>query len=125
MRSMVRQGILLAVSTLAAFIWTLNASGDMGHATTVAFLTLGLAQLFHVFNSRFETGSAFKQGFFSNRAIWAALGLTILLLIAAVYLPFLQTVLKTVPSSPMEWLVVAIASLSPALLVELYKLSRA
>jgi len=123
-RSMVVQGILLATSTLAAFIWTLDASGDLRHATTVAFLTLGLAQLFHVFNSRFETGSAFKQGFFSNRAIWAALGLTILLQIAAVSLPIAQTILKTVSPSPMEWLVVAAASLSPALLVELYKLLR-
>ncbi len=124
-RSMVVQGVLLAASTLAAFIWTLNTSGDLRHATTVAFLTLGFAQLFHVFNSRFETGSAFKQGMFSNRAIWAALGLTILLQLAAIYLPILQTVLKTVPPSPLEWLVVIVASLAPALLVELYKLLRA
>ncbi|MEW6285640.1 MAG: cation-translocating P-type ATPase C-terminal domain-containing protein [Chloroflexota bacterium] len=53
-----------------------------------------------------------------------ALGLTILLQLAAIYLPFLQTVLKTVPPSPMEWLVIAVASLAPALLVELYKLRR-
>lgn len=122
-RSMVVQGVLLAASTLAAFIWTLNASGDLRHATTVAFLTLGFAQLFHVFNSRFETGSAFKQGMFSNRAIWAALGLTILLQLAAVYLPFLQTVLKTVPPTPPEWMVVIASSLTPALLVELYKVN--
>lgn len=124
-RSMVSQGVLLAVSTLAAFVWTLNTSGDLRHATTVAFLTLGLAQLFHVFNSRFETGSAFKQGMFTNRAIWAALVLTILLQLAAVYVPFLQTVLKTAPPTLTEWLVVAAASLSPALLVETYKLLRA
>ena len=121
-RSMVVQGVLLAVATLAAFVWTLKTSGDLRHATTVAFLTLGFAQLFHVFNSRFEVGSAFKQGMFSNRAIWGALVLTIALQVAAVYLPFLQAILKTVPPTPMEWMVVIAASLSPALLIELYKL---
>jgi P-type Ca2+ transporter type 2C len=124
-RGMVVQGVLLAASTFATFIWTLNASGDLRHATTVAFLTLGFAQLFHVFNSRFETGSAFKQGMFSNRAIWAAIGLTIILQLAAVYLPFLQTILKTVPPSLTEWMIVIAASLAPALAIELYKLVRA
>jgi Ca2+-transporting ATPase len=124
-RSIVVQGVLLAVATLAAFVWTLNTSGDLRHATTVAFLTLGLAQLFHVFNSRFETGSAFKQGIFSNRAIWAALGLTIALQLAAVYLPIPQMILKTVPPSPTEWAVVLVASLLPAVSIELYKLRSA
>jgi hypothetical protein len=44
---------------------------------------------------------------------------------AAVDFPLLQNILKTVSPSPMEWLVVAAASLSPALLVELYKLRAA
>ncbi len=124
-RSMVVQGVLLAVATLAAFVWTLDSSGNLQRATTVAFLTLGLAQLFHVFNSRFETGSALQQGWFSNLAIWAALGLTITLQLIAVYLPIPQMILKTVPPTPLEWAVVIAASLSPALLVELYKSLRA
>ena len=51
-RSVLVQGSLLAFSTLAAFVWTLRNSPDVQRATTVAFLTLGLAQLFHAFNSR-------------------------------------------------------------------------
>lgn len=66
----------------------------------------------------------FARGKFTNRAIWAALALTIVLQLAAVYLPFLQTVLKTVPPTLTEWMVVVAASLAPASLVELYKVSR-
>ena len=121
-RSVVVQGVLLATATLAAFVWTLDSSGDLQGATTAAFLTLGLAQLFHVFNSRFEVGSAFKQGMFSNRAIWAALGLTIALQLAAVYLPIPQMILNTAPPSPMEWAVIIAASLLPAVSIELYKM---
>jgi len=121
-RSIIIQGVLLAAATLAAFGWVLGSSGDLQRARTVAFLTLGLAQLFHVFNSRFEVGSALKHGLFSNRAIWAALGLTIALQVAAVTLPIPQMILKTVSPSPTEWVVVLAASLSPVLMIEIYKL---
>jgi Ca2+-transporting ATPase len=121
-RSIIIQGVLLAAATLAAFGWVIGSSGDLQRARTVAFLTLGLAQLFHVFNSRFEAGSALKQGLFSNPAIWAALGLTIALQVAAVTLPIPQMILKTVSPSLTEWVVVLAASLSPALMIEVYKL---
>lgn len=123
-QSVVIQGALLAAATLAAFVWALAASGDVRRATTVAFLTLGLAQLFHVFNSRFERNSALRGGFFSNRYVWAAIGLTIALQLVAVYLPAAQTLLKTVAPSATEWVVVLAAALAPALLVELYKAVR-
>ena len=109
-RSVVAQGLLLATATLASFGWTLRSSGDAGRATTVAFLTLGLAQLFHVLNGRFETGSAFGRRLLSNWAIWAAIGFTTALMVAAVYLPGLQLLLKTVAPSPMEWGVVWVAA---------------
>lgn len=115
------QGLLLAASTLAAFSWALSSTGDLQRASTVAFLTLGLAQLFHVFNSRFESGSAFGRRFFSNRAVWGAILLTIGLQVAAVYLPGLQRILRTTAPAPGEWVVVGLAALAPAVIIELYK----
>jgi len=41
------------------------------------------------------------------------LGLTIILMVLAVYLPFLQLILKTMALSPTEWGVVLLASLMP------------
>jgi Ca2+-transporting ATPase len=120
-RSIVLQGALLAAATLAAFVWALDSSGDVRRATTVAFLSLGLAQLFHVFNSRFETGSALKQGLFSNRYVWAAIGLTIALQLIAVYLPVPQMILKTVAPTSLEWGVVLLAALTPTVVVEISK----
>jgi Ca2+-transporting ATPase len=98
------------------------SSGEVRRASTIAFLSLGLAQLFHVFNSRFENGAALKQGLFSNRYVWFATGLTIVLMLVAVYLPPAQTILKTVAPSPTEWLVVAITALFPALGIEAVKM---
>ena len=122
LRSVVAQGGLLAASTLVAFIWTLGSSPDVNRATTVAFLSLGFAQLFHVFNSRFESGSALRQGLLSNRYILAAIALTTVLMLLAIYLPVFQLILQTVPPSTDEWLVIIIAALLPALVVEGYKL---
>jgi len=122
LRSVVSQGTLLTIATLSAFVWALGNSSDIQRATTVAFLALGLTQLFHAFNSRSESGSVFSCGVSGNRALWAAVGLTIILELGAVYLPAAQTILKTVAPTPIEWLVIIIASLLPALVVELYKL---
>lgn len=121
-RSIVFQGGLPATATLVAFLWTLRSSGDLQRGTTAAFLTLGLTQLFHVFNSRSESGSALAQGLFSNRAIWAAIALVTTLQLAAVYVPFLRMILKTVPPTPGEWQVVLAASLAPMVVIEFHKL---
>jgi Ca2+-transporting ATPase len=123
-RSVLIQGALLASASLAAFYWAWQSTGDTRRAATVAFLTLGLGQLFHVFNSRFETGSIFSRRIFSNRAVWGAIGLTIVLQGAAVYLPGLQLLLKTVAPSAQEWGVIWLAALTPALFIEIYKAIR-
>ena len=44
--------LLITASTLAAFFWTLGA--DPAHAQSVAFMTLALAQTFHLGNARSE-----------------------------------------------------------------------
>jgi len=121
-RSILLQGALLAGATLAAFAWALGASADVSRATTVAFLTLGFAQLIHVFNSRFETGSALGRRMFSNSAIQGAIAVTLVLQLSTIYVPGLQAVLKTVMLTPREWLVVAMASLAPAIIIEGFRL---
>ena len=61
-----------------------TASGDLRYAQTMAFTTLMLFQLFNVFNARSDETSAF-DGPFSNRWLWAAIGLSLALQVAVVY----------------------------------------
>lgn len=117
-RSIVAQGASIAAATLLAFGWALTASNDLARATTVAFLTLGLAQLFHVFNSRTLDDGASGRGLFGNRYIWLAVAITLAAQLLAVYMPGLRLVLGTVAPSPSEWLVVGASALAPSLLVE-------
>jgi Ca2+-transporting ATPase len=85
-------------------------AGAVPHAQTMAFTTLVLCQLFNVFNARSDERSAFHR-LFTNRWLWAALGLSLVLQAAVVHLPALQRAFGTVPLGGRDWvLCVAVAS---------------
>ncbi len=71
-----------------------RAPGDLRYAQTMAFTTLMLFQLFNVFNARSDERSAFV-GLFTNRWLWAAIGLSLALAGLVVYVPALQQAFGT------------------------------
>jgi P-type Ca2+ transporter type 2C len=80
-------------------------------AATMAFTTLVFFSLFTVFNARSDEQSAFV-GLFSNKWLWGAVLLSLLLQVAVIYIPFLQQVFSTVSLSLGDWLrCLAVASL--------------
>lgn len=119
------QAAVVAAVTLAAFWWGLQQYGGqtdgVRHAVTVSFMTLALAQVFHAFNARSRTGTAFSRRLFRNPWLWGATFLCIVLQLAAVYVPFLHRVLSTVPLSGTDWLVIAGFSLAVIPVVEVVK----
>ena len=70
----------------------------MRYAQTMAFTTLMMFQLFNIFNARSDEHSAFS-GLFPNHWLWAAIGLSLLLQAAVIYVPFLQQAFSTVSLS--------------------------
>jgi Ca2+-transporting ATPase len=101
-------GIVMALGTL----WVLDdalpgglveGSGTMRYAQTMAFTTLTLFQLFNIFNARSDEHSAFV-GLFSNKWLWGAVLLSLLLQAAVVYIPFLQQAFSTARLSARDWL---------------------
>jgi Ca2+-transporting ATPase len=119
------QGLLLAGVTLLAFGVGIHWHGTEGEglrqATTMAFMTLALAQVFHAFNARSQRCSAFTIRLFTNGWLWAAVGICLILQVAAVYVPLLQKVLYTVPPTISDWGVIAACSLTPVAVVEFVK----
>lgn len=120
------QGLLLSGSTLATFAIGMSWYGAEGkglqHAVTIAFMSLALAQTFHAFNARSRWHSAFTSRLFTNGWLWGATALCLLLQVLAVYVPFLQDVLGTVPLTARDVGLVAAGSLAPVAVVELVKL---
>lgn len=119
-------GAIMAIGTLAVMDWALPGglipgSGTMAYAQTMAFTTLVFFQLFNVFNARSDEASAF-HGLFTNKWIWIAVGISTLLQVAVIYVPFLQTAFSTVPLSGADWLVAIVVSSFVIWLRELVKL---
>ena len=119
------QGALLAGVTVLAFgigmHWHGNEGEGLRRATTMAFMTLALAQVFHAFDARSRNRSIFTSRLFTNGWLWGAVTMCLVLQMAAVYLPLLQKVLHTVPPTISEWAVIAGCSLLPVVVVEFIK----
>lgn len=111
-RSMWRRIFLLGTVIAAGTLFVLDAdlpggliegSGSLRHAQTMAFTTLVLFQVFNVFNARSDELSAFVN-LFSNKWLWGAVFLSLILQAAVIYLPFLQRAFSTVSLNPADWL---------------------
>jgi P-type Ca2+ transporter type 2C len=125
------QSLALAGAVLAAYIWALNkyaggiydiSDNGLMMARTIAFTTLISAELIRAYSSRSERYSIIKLGIFTNKTlVWASL-LSFILLLAVIYVPFLQPVFKTYALSINDWLVVASLCAVPLLAGEANKL---
>jgi Ca2+-transporting ATPase len=120
---MLVQGAFIALCSLAAFIFVLNHVGQgLERARTAAFIVLAVSQLFHSFNTRSMTRSLFSIGVFSNMKLVYAAGVSFLLLMVVVYVPFFQAVFKTQPLCTVDWTLVLAVSSFPLWAMELLKL---
>lgn len=118
--SIIWRTTLIAGATVATFIWAQRLGPDK--AVTVAFATLALGLLFHMFNSRSEYFLLRNAQRRPNPYIWIAFAGAMSLQLAGIYAPPLQLVLRTVPLGLSEWAVVFAAAFIPAVIVELSKL---
>ncbi len=117
------QGLLLAGVTLAGFYIGMEwYPDDLTRAITICFMTLALAQTFHAFNARSQMDTIFNARLFSNKWLWGAIVMCVLLQIAAVNVPFLKQVLGTVTPTTDDWLLIIGLSLLPILIVEIVKM---
>jgi Ca2+-transporting ATPase len=121
-RSIAGYGLLITVSVLGAFALAFTwLAAEEGRAVTISFLTLAFAQLWHVFNMREEGSSMIRNEVTRNPYIWGALILCAGLLVAAVYLPVLEGLLKTEDPGLTGWALVLIASLIPLVIGQTWK----
>jgi P-type Ca2+ transporter type 2C len=120
-------GAIMAAGTLLVLDASLPSgliagSGDMRYAQTMAFTTLMLFQLFNVFNARSDEQSAF-HGLFHNPWLWGAVGLSLALHAAVIYVPFLQNAFSTTSLSFGDWLRCAAVASSVLWLREVSKIT--
>ncbi len=94
---------------------------DVQAAETMAFVTLSLCELFRAYTVRSERLSIFKMGVLSNKFMQYAIGLSLVLLMLVVNVPFLQPIFNTTFLSLREWMVVIGLAVIPAISEEITK----
>ena len=127
------QGIMIGLLTLLAFMIGLGTTtapiGDLSLdeskievGQTMAFATLALSELIHVFNIRNNKKSIFKTNVFNNsKLVWAILGSAFLMIIILT-IPFLRNIFS-IPILPTQNILELVALiLAPIVIVELFKL---
>jgi Ca2+-transporting ATPase len=118
-------GVIMAAGTLFVLDASLpggfvEGRGDLRYGQTMAFTTLMLFQVFNVINARSDEHSAFVH-LLTNRWLWAAIGVSLLLQVVVVHLPWLQRAFGTVGLSPGDWLFCAAVASSVLWLREISK----
>lgn len=116
----ISRGFLIGVCTLGAFWLTLHNQPDdavnLLHAQSVAFATLVMAQLIHVFDCR-SSRSIFHRNPFQNRYLVLSVFSSVVLLLGVLYISALQPIFKTVDLGWQDWILVLIAAGIPTFLM--------
>ncbi|MEG0444038.1 MAG: cation-translocating P-type ATPase [Carnobacterium sp.] len=127
--SIIYQGILEGGITLFVYWWATHNPVHVGNnelihsdALTMAFITLGLLQLFHAFNVKSVEKSLFTVGFFKNKMFNLAILVSGALLAVVVLVPGLNDAFKVSHLDLQQWLLVLGASFSIIPIVEIIKI---
>ena len=132
----VYQGIMIGLLTLAAFIIGLATPDadlpiiegltkeevrvEIGQ--TMAFVTLALSELVHVFNIRNNKKSIFKTKVFNNKTLLLAIGVSAALMLVILFVPALRHVFS-IPVLPTANIIeVILLVFAPLVIVEIFKL---
>jgi P-type Ca2+ transporter type 2C len=107
-RQIVWVGMLMGLISLAIGYGYWNAHDPTWQ--TMVFTTLTLSQMANVMATRSERRSLFEIGLLSNRPLLGAVGLTVLLQLALMYIPFLQLIFKTVALPVLDLILAIVAS---------------
>ncbi|MEM5593640.1 calcium-translocating P-type ATPase, SERCA-type [Niallia circulans] len=121
----ISRGFLIGISTILAFMFAYNNNPEnLEYAQTVAFITLVLAQLIHVFDCRSEKSILSRNPFGNMYLVWAVIS-SLVLALAVIYVPGLQEIFHTLPIAMKDWpMIIGFASVPTFLLAGSFLLSK-
>lgn len=122
-RTLIVFGLLIGLITLTAF--SIGAAESLEKGRTMAFATLSLCQLVHVFNFRSMRHSVVGRAFFASRPLLGAVFVSAALQLAVLLIPAAAAVFHAVPLDGEGWFYVAALSICPLFLGEMWKWAHA
>ncbi len=116
------ESFTIGAVSLLAFIWGLRVyPNNLPMARTITFATLITAELVRAYSSRSERYILFEIGFFSNKTMVYATGLSFALMLMVIYIPLMQIAFHTLPLELVQWGTILTFAFLPLIIGELYK----
>ncbi|RLG14143.1 MAG: ATPase [Candidatus Nanohalarchaeota archaeon] len=103
-------GIIMGIGTV--FLFSLYVDENLNKARTVAFTTLVAFEMFAVLSARSLKPSIKKLNPFSNKYLFGAICLSLIIQLVIIYVPFMQMVFETVALNAIDWMrILAVSSI--------------
>ncbi|MCX7669633.1 MAG: cation-translocating P-type ATPase, partial [Anaerolineae bacterium] len=116
------QGIVDTVAVLTVFrIGLAWYPENVHHAQTMAFTVLSISELLRAYSARSEYHSVFRIGVFTNKYMQYAVLSSLMILLAIIYVPFLDPVFNTAFLSGRDWLIIVPFLFVPVFAAEITK----
>lgn len=119
--NIIYQGIIQTLLIVTLFFVSLKLYGH-GVASTMAFLTLCLIQLFHCYNNKSLLNSIFNRNIFKNKVMNLAFVVGLILTLSVAFIPGLRYIFHLTSLNIVQWIIVIFTSILILPLVELIKL---
>jgi Ca2+-transporting ATPase len=113
-------GVWSTLVNVSLFFGAMHFGRPLLEACSMTFVSLVLIQFFKAYNYRSDRRSVWHRPF-ANRWLNMAVGWELALLIAILYVPFLQRLFDTFPLTGLDWLIVGGAALTIIPVIELAK----
>lgn len=118
-------GVILTICISGAYFFAHYVWDQPKEITNnVAFFSLAIAQLLHVFNMRETEEKIFNNQVTRNKYIWMALAFCSTILIAAYFIPGISEILSFQQLQLKIWGLIIITSLLPLTIIQLIKIFR-
>ncbi|MFH1173027.1 MAG: cation-translocating P-type ATPase, partial [bacterium] len=114
-------GIITDLVLFGIFYYLWQTTDDLTYIRTFIFMALGISSLCYIYSCRSLKHSLWQQNPFSNAYLNISILISIIMLVATVYVPFLQNFLKTVPLAGEEWFWLAGIGLFNIIAIEIAK----
>lgn len=114
-------GIFTDLIILGMFLYLLNMGMSLPEIRTIIFAALAIDSVFYAFSCKNLRKNIWQYNPFSNLYLVGCMIFSLGMLILAIYLPFLQNLLKTVPLNLFDWTLLFGIGLINLILIESVK----
>jgi len=112
---------LANIALFTIFVYFYITTGNIELTRTIVFVGFGIDALFFIFAVRSLRHPVWQTNPFGNKYLIASVAFGWLMLLSAVYVPFLQTLLRTVPLNLNHWILMIGFGIFNLVLIEVVK----